>query len=59
ADAARRVARYARLLRETAAERDRALRGELCAALGLPEATSARDLICAVREMRQALAIRD
>ena len=59
ADAARRVAQYARLLRDTAAERDRALRGELCAALGLPESTSAHDLIRAVREMRRALAIRD
>src|SRR3972149_8826838 len=42
---ARALARRLRLVRNAARERDRTLRGELCAALGLPENTSAHDLI--------------
>jgi len=46
---ARALARRLRLIRSTARERDQALRGELCATLGLPADTSTHDLILAVR----------
>ena len=49
---ARALARRLRLVRNAARERDRTLRGELCAALGLPENTSAHDLIRAVQGMK-------
>src|SRR3990172_5895848 len=49
---ARALARRLRLVRNAARERDQALRGELCAALGLSEGTSAHDLIRAVQGMK-------
>src|SRR3990167_8882221 len=49
---ARALARRLRLVRNAARERDQALRGELCRVLGLPESTSAHDLIRVVWDMR-------
>ena len=48
---ARAFARRWRLVRNAARERDQALRGELCATLGLPTDTSTHDLILAVRDL--------
>ena len=48
---ARALARRLRLVRNAARECDQALRGGLCATLGLPTDTSTHDLILAVRDL--------